>query len=103
MGFLSIFSPLNDDPTKGERARACPISFAANELTYAQGAYNRQWPLSFPVLIPAINGFFGLQNQFEAAMAYGKKPYGPFTGDIPQDAFLNAFRNTWGGMRKVTG
>lgn len=104
MSWFSAFSPLNDDPLKGELAPVQVHDFSANQLTFAQGAYNRAWAVPAPLILDTIvSGFMPMENAFQAGAAFGKKPFGPWYGDDPNWALGVAFPDITGGMIKVRG
>ena len=104
--FLSVFSPLQDDPLlRGEHNISSPFDWSKNQLTYAQGAYLHQWPVSFtPLFIGgATLGFFPMQDYTVLALGRAKTPFGPWSGDVPAEVALKAFLPQFGSMTKTFG
>lgn len=102
---FNAFSPLNDDPLRGEREKQSPQQFGHNELTYAQGAYDDHWELPQPYIFAmAINsiGFMPLLDR-ASYVSVGGQQNGPWTGQVPDWADGYAFPDLTGGMVKVRG
>jgi hypothetical protein len=102
-GITTVFSPLNDDPLKGERVKQSPQQFGHNELTFAR-MFERHWNEPQPEIFSQMANQVGFMPLVDSAsMAYGKNPEGPWIGGVPDWAPYYAFPDISGGLVKVRG